>query len=104
MLKPMLTGVCPVCNGSKRQPCSQERGTDWLKHVASYDPETHTVSCSNCAIKGMNSNHKEPLGYVPLDKDGNPCTHKFIEKKLGNCWYQYTCANCGESHQIDSGD
>ena len=99
------TGVCPVCNGSKREPVQEEyRGKSWLKSRSDYDEETHTQRCFNCSPRGMFVSD-EPKGIVPLDRDGNPCKHNYIEKKLGNCWYSYTCANgCGESYTIDSGD
>ena len=60
------------------------------------------VSPVNVRLEVVNG---EPKGIVPLDRDGNPCKHRFEETQLGRCWYQYKCANgCGESYQIDSGD
>ena len=99
------TGVCPVCNGTKREPVQEDlRGQNWLKTNKSYDETTHTRNCYNCSPKGMFVNG-EPKGIVPLDRDGNPCKHRFEETQLGRCWYSYKCANgCGESYQIDSGD
>lgn len=31
------------------------------------------------------------------------CQHsKSVSKKLGNCWYQYTCQDCGYQYSVDS--
>lgn len=93
------TGPCPVCKGTKRV-AADERDAKWNR---SYDPETKTKYCQNCCKKGMFAD-PTPLGIVPLNKDGEPCAHHYLEKKLGNCWYQYKCEHCDDSFTIDSGD
>lgn len=33
------------------------------------------------------------------------CTHRNSEyKRLGNCWHQYTCRDCGYRWEVDSSD
>jgi hypothetical protein len=36
---------------------------------------------------------------------GAICKHEMkCDKKLGNCWYHYTCSKCGYEDEIDSSD
>lgn len=36
---------------------------------------------------------------------GAICVHEMkCDKKLGNCWYRYTCSKCGYQDEIDSSD
>jgi uncharacterized protein YbaR (Trm112 family) len=96
----MKTGICPVCNGTKRQLVSADQQK--YKHVYSgYDKETDTLPCSNCGAQYM---YGSPRGEVKLNKDEVPCTHSYSSKSVGRCLTQYTCQHCGDSYQIDSGD
>lgn len=91
-------GTCPVCNGTGRVPAGDRRYKDVL---ASYDKETDTLSCRNCGGQYM---YGKGTGKVPLDKEGNPCTHKYTGRNVGRCLTEYICDNCGDRYQIDSGD
>ena len=96
----MEKGCCPVCNGSGRVavPISMER---YKKVIAGYDKDTDTVPCTNCGGQYM---YGRPTGEVRLDKNGVPCTHKYVSKNVGRCLTEYTCSECGDCFQIDSGD
>lgn len=39
--------------------------------------------------------------YVSIEMG---CAHKFEGRKLGNCYYSYSCTECGYVYQVDSGD
>lgn len=93
-------GTCPVCNGSGRvKPTpEQERYKDVF---AGYDKETDTLRCGNCGGQYM---YGTPKGQVRLNKDGLPCTHKYTSRNVGRCLTEYTCADCGDRYEIDSGD
>jgi hypothetical protein len=96
----MERGTCPVCNGSGRVPvpAHQQR----YKHVYSgYDKETDTLACSNCGGQYM---FGRPTGEVRLNKEGEPCKHSYSGRTVGRCLTEYTCSECGDSYQIDSGD
>lgn len=96
----MEYGVCPVCNGSGRVPvpASQQR----YKHViAGYDKDTDTFDCTNCGGQYM---FGSPRGQVRLNREGAPCTHSYSGQTIGRCLTEYTCSECGDSYQIDSGD
>ena len=96
----MEKGTCPVCNGSGRVavPEDQQR----YKHVyAGYDAETDTLACSNCGAQYM---FGRPTGQVRLNKEGQPCKHKYTSQTVGRCLTEYTCSECGDRFQIDSGD
>ena len=43
---------------------------------------------------------------IPPDeyKDCVDSNHDVSTKKLGNCWYEYTCKVCGIRYNIDSSD
>jgi hypothetical protein len=43
-------------------------------------------------------------GQVRLNKDGVPCTHKYTSRTIGRCLTEYTCSECGDRYEIDSGD
>lgn len=96
-------GICPVCNGTKRQAVpalSRESIIRWNK---TYDAATDTMNCQNCVPKGMFAS-QIPTGESSLNKDGEPCTHEFVEQTISNCYYRYTCKHCNDSFTIDSGD
>jgi len=96
-------GTCPVCNGTLRQTPPESEMSYVAQLNRSYDKETNTIACRNCMPKGMFASY-EPTGVVSLNKDGQPCTHEFNERKIGRCYYSYTCKHCGDSYSIDSGD
>ena len=94
----MEKGTCPVCNGSGRVAA----GDNKYKHViAGYDKETDTFGCTNCGGQYM---FGRPTGEVRLNQSGVPCTHKYTSKTVGRCLTEYTCSECGDRYQIDSGD
>ena len=95
-------GICPVCNGSGKRTL-QEKELVYANCISSYDPATNTASCLNCIPKGMFASNVA-TGKVRLNKQGQPCTHEYESRKIGRCYYQYTCKHCGDSHSIDSGD
>jgi hypothetical protein len=91
----MEYGVCPVCNGTGQLPLTDaEKKYSWNKD------RTHG-NCYNCGGQYMSMN---PKGKVPLDKNGQPCTHKYTRRTVGRCLNEYTCDNCGDRYQIDSSD
>lgn len=97
------TGTCPVCNGTLRQglePLNAESEKKWNR---SYDAATETIACQNCMPKGMFA-PPTPTGIVSLNKDGEPCKHRFHSETIGRCYHRYTCIHCGDSFTIDSGD
>ena len=88
-------GTCPVCNGSGKVPLTDhERSYSWNKD------KTHR-DCSNCGGQYMYGTGK---GEVRLNKDGVPCTHRYTSRIVGRCLTEYTCEECGDRYQIDSGD
>ena len=88
--------TCPVCNGEKEVPLSEQ-----AKQYSWNEGKTHRP-CSNC---GGQYQFGKPKGVVPLDKDGNPCTHNYIESPgRYRCTHNYVCKNCGDSYVIDSSD
>lgn len=88
-------GTCPVCNGSgKIQLTDRERSYSWNRD------KTHR-DCSNCGGQYMYGTAK---GEVNLNKDGVPCTHRYTSRTVGRCLTEYTCEECGDRYQIDSGD
>lgn len=74
-------GECPVCTGTGINPEGSK--------------------CRNC---GWQYQWGEPKGYTYLNKEGVPCTHKYKYTKIGRCYHQYDCTECGNSFKIDSGD
>ena len=96
----MANGICPVCNGSRRIPVSDEHQR-YKTVVAGYDAETDTFPCGNCGGQYM---FGTPTGQVKRRADGTPCTHRYISETIGNCLHRSTCKHCGDSYTIDSGD
>lgn len=92
--------VCPVCNGTCRVPPT-ERQQAYKKSVYNYDAETDTFPCQNC---GGQRQWGVATGQVRLNKEGQPCTHKYKSHNIGRCLTQYVCEHCGDSYSIDSGD
>jgi hypothetical protein len=98
----MTKGVCPVCNGSGHMPCPdhlREHGSKngWY----GYRAEDDTVNCTNCGSQYM---YGRATGEVNLNRDGVPCTHSYTSQNAGRCLTNYTCQNCDDRYQIDSGD
>lgn len=88
-------GTCPVCNGEGKVPLTDyDKQWSWNKGV------THK-ECYNCGGQYM---YGKGTGQVRLNKEGQPCKHKYSSRNVGRCLTQYTCDNCGDSFQIDSGD
>ena len=88
-------GTCPVCNGEGKVPLTeQEKKWSWNKD------RTH-AECYNCGGQYM---YGKGRGQVALNKEGNPCVHKYSSRNVGRCLTEYTCDNCGDRYQIDSGD
>jgi hypothetical protein len=88
-------GVCPICNGAKEVPLTAGE----LKYSWNKD-KTHR-NCHNCGGQKM---YGAPQGEVRLNKEGVPCTHKYRSRTVGRCLTEYTCENCGDRYEIDSGD
>ena len=93
-------GICPVCNGTTRQPVP-ESDQPHKRVIAGYDSETDTLPCTNCGGQTMWGG---ATGRVPLRPDGTPCIHKYVGHKAGRCYTKYQCKHCGHSFDIDSGD
>ena len=94
----MEYGTCPVCNGSGRKPAGDYK---YKNVIAGYDKESDTLPCTNCGGQYM---FGSPKGQVRLNRDGEPCHHKYSSKTVGRCLTEYTCSECGDRYQIDSGD
>jgi uncharacterized protein YbaR (Trm112 family) len=96
----MERGVCPVCNGSGRVavPEHQQR---YKTVYAGYDADTDTLGCTNCGGQYM---YGRPTGEVRLNRAGEPCRHSYTSKTVGRCLTAYTCSECGDHYEIDSGD
>ena len=88
-------GVCPVCNGTKEVPLTAGE----LKYSWNKD-KTHRA-CTNCGGQTM---YGRATGQVPLNKEGQPCKHKYTKRTTGRCLTEYTCTDCGHRYEIDSGD
>jgi hypothetical protein len=91
-------GVCPVCNGTLRVHAPE--GNRFKS--CGFDAATVTNPCRNCGDQYQFSSG--PTGAVPLNRDGQPCTHEYTGRQLGNCYRGYDCKHCGDSYSIDSGD
>lgn len=98
--KEIQYGPCPVCNGTTREPITDER-RPFAKNYSGYDKETDTVGCGNC---GGQYQWGKPSGQVRLRPDGSPCNHHYDGMNVGRCLTQYDCRHCGDSYKIDSGD
>lgn len=94
----MNKGTCPVCNGSGRQPAGDNK---YKTVIAGYDKESDTFQCTNCGGQYM---FGRATGQVALNLQGEPCTHRYISKNVGRCLTEYTCTECNDRYQIDSGD
>ena len=94
----MEYGTCPVCNGSGRRPAGDYQ---YKNVIAGYDKESDTLPCTNCGGQYM---FGSPKGQVRLNREGQPCHHKYSSKTVGRCLTEYTCSECGDRYQIDSGD
>lgn len=93
-------GVCPVCNGTGRESVTPEL-EKYKRVISGYDEETDTFSCRNCGTQYM---FGKPLGIVPLNKEGNPCTHSYTIETVGKSFHKYYCKHCGDTFHVDSGD
>ena len=94
--------TCPVCNGTGHMPCPDHlRGYGKQYGWYGYNADNDTVTCNNCGAQTM---YGRPTGKVGLNKDGVPCTHKYVSKNAGRCLTAYTCEHCGDRYVIDSGD
>jgi len=91
----MEYGVCPVCNGTKEVLLT----ADELRYSWNKD-KTHR-DCTNCGGQTM---YGRATGQVPLNKEGQPCKHKYTSRTIGRCLTEYTCTECGHRYEIDSGD
>lgn len=90
-------GLCPICHGAGYTRIA-ETSRKWY-------PEKHFHKCSNCGGQYQGGILEVDLGMVNLHRvSGLPCSHDYTYTKLGNCYHGYTCKNCGDSHNIDSGD
>lgn len=94
----MERGTCPVCLGSGRVPAGDHK---YKSVVAGYDSKSDTFACTNCGGQYM---FGQPRGTVRLNKAGEPCQHRYSSRTVGRCLTEYTCSECGDSYQIDSGD
>ena len=90
--------TCPVCNGSKRKSATNRT---YKSYIVGYDSETDTIPCTNCGGQYM---YGEPTGQVKVNKSNLPCKHRYTTKEIGRCLTQFTCIECGDIYQIDSGD
>ena len=91
----MNTGICPVCNGTKKIPLTEEEKKQWW-----YKDQTER-ECFNC---GGSTMYGKASGFVRLRPDGTPCKHEYIGRNAGRCYTIYTCKHCGDFYDIDSGD
>jgi hypothetical protein len=95
-------GTCPVCNGSGRMPTPDNLRRYGEKNGwYGYDKADDCCTCTNCGGQTM---YGKPSGKVRLNKNGVPCTHKYTSRNVGRCLTEYTCSECGNSYEIDSGD
>ena len=96
-------GVCPVCDGTRRQiaPAEMLSASVIKNGWYGYSAFDGKVKCYNCGGQTMG----EPCGKVTLRPDGTPCKHSIgFGKTIGNCLNEYTCELCNWSYVIDSGD
>ena len=94
----MTLVTCPVCNGTKRKPAGDYR---WKAGTYGYDKETDTLLCTNCGGQTMSL---RPTGKVHVNKQGNPCVHKYTITGAGRGLTDYNCTECNFYYQIDSSD
>lgn len=97
-----MKGTCPVCKGTGHMPCPDNiRKYGVSNGWYGYRAEDDTVTCTNCGGQYMSGS---PLGKVGFNKNGVPCTHSYTGRNVGRCLTEYTCDQCGDTYQIDSGD
>lgn len=96
----MLMATCPVCNGTTRVPVDKAN-QQWKHIMAGYDKATDTFPCRNCGGQTM---YGKATGQVRVRPDGTPCAHSYIGRPAGRCYTIYTCQECGDHYDIDSGD
>ena len=91
----MSRGTCPVCNGTKELPLTEEeKKYSWNRGCTHRD-------CYNCGGQYMMS---RASGEVRLNSEGVPCTHSYTSSNDGRCLTGYKCMHCNDRYQIDSGD
>jgi len=88
-------GTCPVCDGVGQLPLTeQDKKWSWNRD------RTHK-ECYNCGGQYMMGKGRS---QVPLNKEGQPCVHKYTSRTIGRCLTEYRCENCGDRYEIDSSD
>ena len=92
----MNHGICPVCNGTKVVPLTDEdRKWSWNK-------DKDTKDCTNC---GGQYQFGSPTGVVRHNSEAVPCTHQYKQvPQSGRCLTRYRCTECSDSYVIDSSD
>lgn len=91
---PEKMGECPVCVGTGRVPLTEED----IKY--SWNKDKKDKECCNCGGQKM---FGTPKGFVPINKNGDPCTHKYVSK-VGR-WKSTTmhaCELCNDNYTTDS--
>ncbi len=100
----MSLSTCPKCNGTARRPYPTEHDPDrrFARMTATYDEATDTLACNNCGGQTMSLT---ATGVTRVDPaTGLGCLHAYSGRNAGRCYTIYTCAKCGDSYDIDSGD
>ena len=98
-------GECPLCNGTGKvlatgSTLEYGRSNGWYGYVKDEDGKEY-CDCYNCGAQYMFS---KPSGIVRLNKEGQPCAHKYKGWNAGRCYTKYLCEHCGDEYAIDSGD
>lgn len=88
-------GTCVICGGIGKVPLTDVE----LKYSWNKD-RTHG-ECNNCGGQKM---YGRGTGQVRLNQRNEPCVHKYSSRTVGRCLTAYTCSECGDNYQIDSGD
>ena len=93
---PVGHDICPCCNGTGLRELSvQEQSYSWNKGATQ-------GKCLNCGGQTMSGKAK---GYTKTDPStGKGCKHTYTKKNAGQCYHIYTCSECGDKYDIDSGD
>ncbi len=84
-------GICPVCDGTKQVPISD--------NLKKWFPQRTTMDCLNC---GGQYEFGTSSGLVPLNIDGIPCTHEYeTHRKIaglkGTSRTEYKCRHCNDT-------